>query len=184
MTSQYYLPLPQQITGNLSCKVDGYDSKNSTFWASAASSWLFYSPKGPIDVPRRPAVLGQHFCLQETDSPGSSSVLGFMDTQNLEDSRSLAATQKYLCSEPHRNWSWRRPEAQGALESGDLISLLQPEFPLFTLVLCREHTPASLQVSASLWVFSCIFSKIIQPTSQPTNQLPDTIYQFRVPVRL
>lgn len=180
MTSQYHLPLPQQITGNLSCKVDGYDSKNSTFWASAASSWLFRSPKGPIGVPRRPAVLGQHFCLQETDSPGSSSVLGFMDTQNLEDSRSLAATQKCLCSEPHRNWSWSRPEVQGALESGDLISLLQPEFPLFTLVLCQEHTPASLQVSASR------FLHLLQnyPANQPTNQLPDTIYQFRVPVRL
>ena len=34
------------------------------FWASAASSWLSCSPKGPIGVPSRPAVLGQHFCLQ------------------------------------------------------------------------------------------------------------------------
>lgn len=183
MTSQYHLPLPQQITGNLSCKVDGYDSQNSTLWASAASSWLSCSPKGPIGVPSRPAVLGQHFCLQETDSLWSSLVLGFMDTQNLEDNRNLAATQKYLCSEPHRNWNWSRPEAQGALESGNLISLLQPEFPLFTLVLCQEHTLASLQVSSSLWVFSCIFSKIIQPNNQPTK-LPDTIYQFKVPVRI
>lgn len=109
LTSQCLLLLPPQVTGKLSCKMHCCDSQNSTFWAFAASSWLACSPKGPTGVLGRPGVLGQLFWLQEIDLFQFSLVLCcFMDTQNLKDERNPEATQKYLFSEPHRNWNWSR----------------------------------------------------------------------------
>lgn len=147
------VPCPAAPADNKNLSYKKHCCESHTLWTFEAYAWLACNPKRPIGILGRPGVLGHLFWLQETESLQLSLIMGcFMGYTKPKG-------QQESGSDPAIPVQWGSQKELISSPFGSLIS--HP----FTLVLGHEHTLASLQVSASLYVLSCIS---LHPAPQTT----------------